>query len=191
MYRVYRNKAAAAYSSPYFFIFLSLQFSNIKISQELWGLEGYNLLHTWTMGVCIVCTGIRLLFLFVPLFFIFLSNFQTFKIFVRDFLGTLRPRNCFFFFLSHQLASIKNLHLQNCFNILWWLWPGVCELCCLLYLCVFVCVCKLFFSSKNSQELLRLGFWNLVQMLGMICYKRESATCCLSFPLLSIFLSLQ
>ena len=31
MYRVYRNQAAAAYSSLYFFSFLSLQFSNIKI----------------------------------------------------------------------------------------------------------------------------------------------------------------
>ena len=31
MYRVYRNQAAAAYLSLYFFIFLSLQFSNIKI----------------------------------------------------------------------------------------------------------------------------------------------------------------
>ena len=30
MYGVYRNQAAAAYSSLYFFIFLSLQFSNIK-----------------------------------------------------------------------------------------------------------------------------------------------------------------
>ena len=29
MYRVYRNQPAAAYSSLYFFIFLSLQFSNI------------------------------------------------------------------------------------------------------------------------------------------------------------------
>ena len=31
MYCVYRNQAAAAYSSLYFFSFLSLQFSNIKI----------------------------------------------------------------------------------------------------------------------------------------------------------------
>ena len=41
--RVYQNQAAAAYLSLYFFIFLSLQFSNIKmflshLSQELWGL---------------------------------------------------------------------------------------------------------------------------------------------------------
>ena len=40
MYRVYQNQAAAAYSSLYFFIFLSLQLSNIKkilshFSQEL------------------------------------------------------------------------------------------------------------------------------------------------------------
>ena len=31
IYHVYRNQAVAAYSSLYFFIFLSLQFSNIKI----------------------------------------------------------------------------------------------------------------------------------------------------------------
>ena len=45
MYCVYRNQAAAAYLSLYFFIFLSLEFSNIKrflshFSQELLGLEG-------------------------------------------------------------------------------------------------------------------------------------------------------
>ena len=31
MYRVYRNQAAVAYLTLYFFIFLSLQFSNIKM----------------------------------------------------------------------------------------------------------------------------------------------------------------
>ena len=35
-------------------------------SQELWGLEGWNLVHTWTMGGCIVYTGIRLLPLITP-----------------------------------------------------------------------------------------------------------------------------
>ena len=34
MYRVYLNQVAAAYSSLYFFIFLSLQFSNIEIFRE-------------------------------------------------------------------------------------------------------------------------------------------------------------
>ena len=39
-------------------------------------------------------TGIRLLLIFIPLFFsfFFLSNFQTLKIFVTLFSGTVRPR---------------------------------------------------------------------------------------------------
>ena len=65
MYHVYRNQAAAAYSSLYFFIFLSLQLSNIKnfryFSEELWGLEDWNLVHWWTVSRCIVYTRIRLL----------------------------------------------------------------------------------------------------------------------------------
>ena len=97
MFRVYRNQVAAAYSSLYFFTFLSLQFSNINIfhhtSQELWGLEGWNWVHTWTVGRCIVYTGIRLMLLIRPFIssVFFLSNFQTLKIFVALFAGTVRP----------------------------------------------------------------------------------------------------
>ena len=79
IYHVYRNQAADAYSSLYFFIFLSLQFSNINIfRQELWRLEEWSLVHMWTVGRC---TGIRLLLLiccFISSFFS-LSNFQTLK----------------------------------------------------------------------------------------------------------------
>ena len=88
MYRVYQNQAAAAYSSLYFFIFLSLQLSNIKFfchifSQELWGLEDWNLVHRGIVGRCIMYTGIRLLLLICPFIssFFFLSNFQTLKFF--------------------------------------------------------------------------------------------------------------
>ena len=60
----------------------------------------------------------------------------------------------------------------------WCMWAllTVCYIC--------VCVCKQFFSSKISQELLNLGFWNLVQTLGItvVLCKRESASSCLSFP---------
>ena len=49
MYCVYRNQAAAAYSSLFFFIFLSLNFSS-HFSQELWGLVGWNLVHKYQMG---------------------------------------------------------------------------------------------------------------------------------------------
>ena len=140
MYRVYQNQAAAAYSSLYFFIFLSLQFSKIKIfhhfSQEVWGLEDWNLVHMWTVGWCIVCTGIRLLLLIRPFIssFFFLANYQTLKFFVTFFSGTVMSRRLkhgihvdsgqmycvyqnqaaaaylslyFFIFLSLQFSNIK------------------------------------------------------------------------------------
>ena len=77
---------------------LIFSFSKIKIlkffahfSQELWGLEGWNLVHIWTMGGCIVYTRIRwLLHICCFIFsFFFLSNFQTLKCFCHTFL-----RNC-------------------------------------------------------------------------------------------------
>ena len=48
-------------------IFLSNFLSHL--SQELWGIEGWNLVHTWTMGECIVYTGMRLLRLICPFSF--------------------------------------------------------------------------------------------------------------------------
>ena len=73
------------------FFFLS-NFQTLKImshfSQELWGLEDWNLVHMWTEGGCIVYTG-----MYLSLYcFIFLSNFWTFKFFVTLFSGTVRPR---------------------------------------------------------------------------------------------------
>ena len=91
MYRVCQNQAAAAYSFLYFsFFFLSnfqtLTFSS-HFSQELWDLEDWNLAHTWTVDKCIVYTVFRLLLFICPFIssFFFLSNFQTFKIFVTLF----------------------------------------------------------------------------------------------------------
>ena len=98
MYHVYQIQAAAAYSSLYFFIFLSLQFSTLKFlshfSQELWGLEDWNLVQMWIVGWCIVYTEIRLLLLIHPIIssLFFLSNYQTLKIFVTFFTGTVRSR---------------------------------------------------------------------------------------------------
>ena len=81
------------------FSFHSLQFSNIlkclsPFSQELWGPEVWDLVHTWTMGGCIMYTGIRLLLLICPFIssVFFLSNYQTLTIFVTLFSGTMRPR---------------------------------------------------------------------------------------------------
>ena len=66
------------------FIFLSnLQTLNFlsHFSQELWGLEGWNFIPTWTMSGCIVYTGIRLLLCICHFIFslFFLSNFQALK----------------------------------------------------------------------------------------------------------------
>ena len=61
-------------------------------SRELWGLEDWNLVHMWTVGRCIMCTGIRLLLLIRPFIssFFFLSNFQHWNFsshFSRELLG--------------------------------------------------------------------------------------------------------
>ena len=82
VYHVYWNQAAAAYSSHYFFIFLLSNFQqwnfSSHFSRELLGLVDCNLVHTWTVGSCIMCTRIRLLLLIHPFIssFFFLSNFQ-------------------------------------------------------------------------------------------------------------------
>ena len=82
MYHVYRNQVTVAYSSLYFFIFLSLQFSTLKIFVTLFSgtviPRRLKLVHSWTVGRCIMYTGIRLLLLirhFISSFF-FLSDFQ-------------------------------------------------------------------------------------------------------------------
>ena len=78
LYRAYRNQAAPAYSSLYFFIFLSLQFSNIEIFRhtflrncEAWKVETWHTCGQWADVSCIPKSGCC--FLFVPLLFIFLS----------------------------------------------------------------------------------------------------------------------
>ena len=116
MHRVYRNQAAGAYLSLYFFIFLSLQFSNIKLfsshfSQQLWGLEDWNVLHLWTVGRCIVYTGIMLLVFIRPFIssFFFLYNFQTLKFFTL-FSGTVRHRR-----LKHG-THVDSWHLYRVYR---------------------------------------------------------------------------
>ena len=80
MYCVYRNQAAAAYSLLYFSIFFISNFQTLNFSshfyQELWGPEGWNLVHTWTMGGCIVYTRIRLLLLLIRPFIFFPPIFK-------------------------------------------------------------------------------------------------------------------
>ena len=82
MYCLYRNQAAAAYWSPYSSIFFLSNFQTLNFFapfyQELWGLEGWNLVHTWTVGGCMVYTRIRLL-LHIRSFIFSFSNIQILK----------------------------------------------------------------------------------------------------------------
>ena len=100
MYHLYRNQAAADYSSLYVFIFLSLQFSNIKIfrqchsSHELWDLEKLKLGTHMDGGQLYGLYWNQLLLLIRPFIssFFFLSNFKTLTFFVTLFSRTVRPR---------------------------------------------------------------------------------------------------
>ena len=70
--------------------FQTLEFF-VTLSRKLWGLEDWNLVHTWAVGRCIMYTGVRLLLLIRPFIsFFFLSNFQYWNFlshFSRELLG--------------------------------------------------------------------------------------------------------
>ena len=74
MYHVYRNQAAAAYSSLYFFIFLSLHYKPLTIFVTLFS----GTVRPRKLSACIVYVEIRLLLLICPFIgpIFFLSNFQ-------------------------------------------------------------------------------------------------------------------
>ena len=95
MYHVYQNQAAAAYSSHYFFSFLSLQFSTLKFFVTLFSgtrrLKIGTHVDSWQMYyVYRNQAAAAYLSLY---FFIFLSlQFSTLKYFITLFSGTVRPR---------------------------------------------------------------------------------------------------
>ena len=105
MYRVYQNQAAAAYSFLYF-SFLSLQFSNINIFVTLFSgtVRPRRLkLGTHVVNGQMYCVyRIQAVAIYLSLYsFFFLSNFQTFKIYVTLFSETVWPRR-------YQLGTHKN-----------------------------------------------------------------------------------
>ena len=105
MYRVYWNQAAAAYTSLYFFIFLSLKFSNIKINFQT--LKFFVTLFSGAVRPRMVKLGTHVdsgqmyrvywnqaaaAYSTLYFSFFFLSNFQRLKCFVTLFSETVRPR---------------------------------------------------------------------------------------------------
>ena len=92
------ESAVAAYSSLYFFVFLSLKFSSIKFFVTFFSgtvrprrLKLGSHVDTGQMYRVYRNQAAALFHPFISSFF-FLSNFQTLKFFVTLFSGTVRPR---------------------------------------------------------------------------------------------------
>ena len=162
MYGVYQNQAAAAYWFPYFLIFFLSSFQTLKFFahfyQELWSLEGWNLVHTWTLGGCMVYTRIRLLLLIRSFIFSF-SNIQILK---------------FSSHFSQELWGLESWNLVHTWTM------GGCIMCTkirqlLLHICSFIFFIFLsvqfsnikMFLSHLSQELWGLEGWNVIPMWTM------------------------
>ena len=169
MYHIYLNQAAGIYLFLYFLNFLSLKFQNIKFFITLF-CKAYKVKTSYTHGqiVDLLCT----------------PTTTSQNILVPSF---------FFFFLSLQLAKIKTLLLQNCFNIpLMATAVGMWALLTLCYICMCVCV-NFCVRQRFLRNYCALDFenWYKFWVWLAVLWKRESASCCLSFPLFVIFLSLQ
>ena len=98
MYRVYQSQVTAAYLSLYFFSFLSLQFSTLKMFVALFSgtVRPIKLKLDTHMEIGwmyrVNCSQDAASYLSLISLFFFLSNVQKLKIFVTLFSGTVRPR---------------------------------------------------------------------------------------------------
>ena len=99
MYHVNRNKAAAAYSSLYFFIFLSVQFSTLKFFVTFFSgtvrprrlkldthVDTGQMYHVYQNQATAAAYSSLYSFIFLSL------KFSTLKFFITLFSGTVRPR---------------------------------------------------------------------------------------------------
>ena len=136
MHRVFWNQAAAAYSSLYFFSFLSLQFSNIKIfchtflrNYEAYKVDTWYTRGQWVDVSCIPQSGCCCFFVA----YFFLSNVQKLK------------------FSSH---FSQELWVQKCFNLVHLLTMGGCivytRIRLLPHICPFI---SSFFFLSDYQTL--------------------------------------
>ena len=182
MYRVYQTQAAAAYSSLYFFSFLSLQFSNIKIFVALFSgtMRPIKLkLDThvdigWMYHVYRSQAAASYLSL-ISLFF-FLSNVQKLKIFSSHF--------------SQELWGLESLKLGTLVD-----WVDVSCIpesgCCHLFVLYFF----IFLSFQLSnfiilcQEVWGLESWNFVHMWIIVACIVYTLGCCCLFVSLSVHFS--
>ena len=136
-------------------------FFSSKFSQELLNLGFLNLVQMMEMTCCIVWVRISLLMLIIPIIcpFFFLSN----QIFCNRFLGFYESQSLQISYTPEGWPSVLWDRKPRCWHVLL---PSF-SVCPFFHLSLQYNIVKC--VSKISQELLRLGFWNLVQMLGMTC----------------------
>ena len=126
MYHVYLNRVAGVYLYLYFFNFLSLKVQNINFFVTFF-CEAYKV-ETWYTH------GPRVYLLFTPI-----TRSQ----------NILVPL-VFFFFLSLLLAKIKNVHLQNCFNLPLMATAG--GMCASLTLCYIIFRFQIILNSMHKFQ---------------------------------------
>ena len=185
----YRNQTAAAYSFLYFFIFLSLHFSNTKHFRHtfLKNCDAYEFetWYTWTIGGCNVYTGIRQLLLICPFIslslFFFLSSFGTLKFFITFFTGTGRPTKLK---ISMHVNSGWMHHVY---------WNQTAAAYSFLYFFIFL---SLHFSNikhfrhtflKNYDAYEVETWYTCGQWVDVLCIPESGSCCCLFVPLLLHF----
>ena len=160
MYHVYQNQAAAPYSSLYFFIFLSLQFSTLKFLVTLFSgtvrprilklgthVDSGQMYHVYQNQASVAYSSLY--------FFIFLSlQFSTLEFFVTLFSGTMRPRRLKLGTLvdSGQMYRVYQIQAAALIHLF---------ISSFFFLSNFQ---TLKFLSHFSQKLRGLEDWNLVQI---------------------------
>ena len=186
-----RTRFLLLYSSLNFFIFRFLQFSNIKNFISLFsGTERHTKLKLGPhmnrrLMYHVYLNQAAGVYLFIPLFLQFsFSQIPKLQIFCHTFLWGLYTHGqrvdllCtpstssqnifiplfFFFFLSLQLAKLKNLFLQNCFNILLIATAG--GVWALLTLCYIFLIVEL--SALVKILFIGYNFWPLKNILTKV-----------------------
>ena len=179
------NQIPPTYSSPNFFIFLSLQFCKYKKKNSrsffLRDWEAQKV-ETWsTRGqqvdvLCILQSGCWRLFIPSFLHFYFLSNFKTLnflshfsvrstKLKLNTHMGEgliccvhqLQADRIYLFLYFSSFFSVSLAKIRNLLlqNCFWWLRPGVCELC--LLSAIFLIYYSVCQPTKRGGDI--LFFW--------------------------------
>ena len=182
MYRVYQNQAAAAYKVPLFFIFLSFQFSTLKIfvilfsgTQRLKRLKLY--IHVDNGRMYRVYRNDVAVLIGPFYFFIFLSfQFLNIRIFRHTFLRNFETLKIETWCTHGQWTDVSCIPISGC--------------CCIFSLYFFLFLSLKFSNIKlfhptflRNCEALKIETWYTCGQWADLSCIPESGCCCLYIPL--------